>query len=143
MQFDLSRLTLEDVGRFYAGLRMNDLEAMADVMTKAANGASETMPDLLDLEMSEFNRISKAFSEADRAFAEGEPAASGVKVDLKKITARRMNTFYAKVRTNDLIGAGDVMRECVSPWPEGDLSYGAYMGLLRAFLDAVKKTATT
>lgn len=143
MQFDLARLTLEDVGRFYAGLRTNDLEAMAEVMEKAASDGNETVVGLLDLEMSEFNRISKAFAEADRAYAEGEPAASGVKVDLKKITARRMNTFYAKVRTNDLIGAGEVMKECVSPWPEGDLSYSAYMGLLRAFLDAVKKTATT
>lgn len=143
MQFDLARLTLEDVRRFYAGQRANDLEAMAEVMEKAASDGNETVVGLLDLEMSEFNRISKAFSEADRAFAEGEPAARGVKIDLKKITARRMNTFYAKVRTNDLIGAGEVMKECVSPWPEGDLSYSAYMGLLRAFLDAVKKTATT
>lgn len=141
MQFDLSRLTLEDVGRFYTGLRTNDLKAMNETMVKAAS-EDDVVVDFLDLEYAEFNREVKAFRDADTALAQESTATEGFNVNLKKVTARRMDAYYAAIRDGDLNGILGVMRECMTPWPTADLTYGEYMGLLRAFMESVKKTAS-
>lgn len=144
MQFDLSRLTVGDITQFNTGAKENDLEAMAAIMNKAASENGSTPPeDVLDLEFADFQRAIKAFTEADKAFAGNIETATGVEVDLKKVTARRMNAFYAAVRINDLVASCDVLRECMNSWPEGELLYGEYTGLLKAFMEAVKKTAST
>ncbi|MCC6614214.1 MAG: hypothetical protein IT320_12100 [Anaerolineae bacterium] len=143
MQFDLSRLTLEEIKRYNAAAKINNLIELAAILDKSFVENGVPKPDFVGGKFVDLQRATKAFNEADKALAKSTPATEGVEVRLDDITTLQMHDFYAAVNVGDFEATCDVMRQYSEPWPTGYLSYAEYMGMLKAFMEAVKKTALT